>query len=142
MARMRPKMIAVIDNARLSWAEICAVFAHEYVTEDKAIEWGGATEKEIAAITSAIIDPLDWCLSYPGGKETLYSFNTRASKHARPLYAYSLRAVPGEDGESVEVTLDRGRDTIARVSLDLDYFEALGTLSFDGEDEDWDRVED
>ncbi len=141
MARMRPKMIAVIDNAHLSWAEICAVFAHEFVTEDKVIEWKRVTEKEIAAVTSAIIDPLDYCLSYPEGKETLYCFNTR-SRLGRTPYAYSLRAAPGEDWESVLLTLDRGNDTIARVPLDLDYFEALGTLSFDGEDEDWDRVED
>lgn len=150
MVAMKPrvKWIAEIENARLSWAEIAAIFAHEHVIEVNhlgrtSIGWrSDITDREKTDIVLSIIAPGNWCKSYPDGKETCFKFDNIFDPEPDESrgYRYCVRAVV-DGGDAVEVQLYRWDRPIARVVLDMDYFEFLETMDFKGEEYIWDKVE-
>lgn len=158
MATMKPrqKWVAELDNACLSYAEVAAILGHEIMAskqgEDSIIEWRDTRESVKTDVLLSVLAVNRWCMSYPKGKRTCFKFNSYKNhkavyRNGKDTYDYMFwSSVSVDDKTAIDCVLIEcscnTQRVIARMTLDEDYMMFLGTLDFEGSDEDWDRVED
>lgn len=150
----RLKRVVEMRDWRLSYAEIAAIVGHEIAAElsglGSDIVWSSLSlgprdvpREAKEEIMFSLLAARRWKMWYEGDV-TVFDFDSARNIFPAAVYDYRVKVVP--DGGTATLSIDSHSCSPhclhAEITLDEDYFDFLGTLRYEGADEEWSEVED